>query len=147
MAGAERIEGFSEAEVAALQELAEIALLMKKSGLLGWLRTIAESGDKLVELAAAEYGLLRLLGLFQAVNAGIQGLEPGEFADARINAEKATKCLFAALSKSEPEKAPRVGLMGALRMMGDPDVQKGLGFLMMLAKNLGGCMRAGEEKA
>lgn len=37
----------SEVEAEALAELVEVAVMLKKSGILGWLKAIAENGDKL----------------------------------------------------------------------------------------------------
>ena len=144
MAGKGRLE-LGEAEAEALSELVEVALLLKKSGILGWLKAIAENGDKLLELLASDYPLFRQLALLQAFSGGIARLDVSEFVDARINAEEASYCLFKAVSATQPSKAPRVGLLSALKWLSDKDVQKGLGFLLMLAKNMGSCMSRLEE--
>lgn len=142
-----REEALSGAEAEALRELAEIAVMLKKSGLLGWIRAFIENGDKLVEAFTSEYGLFRALGMIEAVNAGICSLDTGEFIDARMNTEKAMKCLFKALSEADPSKTPRTGLIGLAAMMRDRDVQKGLGYLLFLAKAVGACMGEYESKA
>ncbi len=142
---AEAARRVTEAEAEALAELIEVAVMLKKSGLLGWLKAIAESGDKLVELFTSDYTLFRQLALLQALAGGLGKLDVGEFVDARMNTEKAMYCTFKGLSQTDPAKAPRVGMFGAMRMLGDRDVQKGLGFLLMLAKNLGACLNSMEE--
>jgi uncharacterized protein YjgD (DUF1641 family) len=145
LAGKARLE-IGEVEAEALAELVEVAVMLKKSGILGWLKALAENGDKLIELFTSDYPLFRQLGMLQAVGGGIARLEVGEYVDARMNAEKAFYCAFKGLSKADPAGAPRVGLLGMLRWLSDKDVQKGLGFLLMLAKGLGACMGELEKR-
>ena len=136
----------SEVEAEALAELVEVAVMLKKSGILGWLKAIAENGDKLIELVTSDYTLFRQLALLQALGGGLGKLDVGEFVDARMNAEKTIYCAFKGLSQTDPAKAPRVGMLGALRMLGDKDVQKGLGLLLALAKNMGSCLNEMEKR-
>jgi len=129
--------------VEALQELLEIAVELKKSGILGWLKTIAENGEKLIELAASDYHTFRLLGLLQAASDGVSKLEPAEFAEARRNTEKTVHCLMNGLRRADPAKAPKVGLLGLMGALRDPSIQRGLGLLLELARGLGEC--AGQQ--
>jgi hypothetical protein len=45
--------------------------------------------------------------------------------------------LAAALSATSEATAPRVGAWGALRALGDPDVQRAVGFMLVVARHLG----------
>ncbi len=49
-------------------------------------------------------------------------------------------CGGEALRKLAEEGAPRIGLLGMLKAMRDPEVQKGLGLMLTLLKQLGPCM-------
>ena len=128
-----------EDAVAALEELLEVAVELKKSGVLGWLRALAEMGEKLQELVVSEEPLFRLLGLLQALQGGVSRLEPGEYAQARRNAEETVQCLFKGLTRASPAEAPKPGLLGLMGALRDERVRKGLGLLLSLAAGLGEC--------
>ena len=148
MAVGEKVEGYSDEAIQALQELMEVAVELKKSGMLGWLKTLAESGEKLVELAASDYKIMRMLALLEALQGGVGRLEPGDFAEARRNTEKVTACLFNGLKRADPAKAPKVGgIFGLLGVLRDPAVQRGLGLLIELARGLGECVEAEQKKS
>ena len=101
-------------ETEALKELLELAVKLKKSGLLNIAEAVLNAAEKIDETQLQKI---------------------------KKNTEESMFCLFNTLSSTEPSRAEKVkgifGLMGALR---DPDVQKGLGFIIALAKNLGGCL-------
>jgi len=136
-----------EEGVKALQELLEVAVELKKSGVLGWLKTLAENSEKIIELAASDYPLFRLLALLQAAAGGAARLEPGEFAEARRNTEETIHCLFSGLRRADPAKAPKVGMLGLTSALRDPAVQKGLGLLLEIARGLGECAEAKSKKS
>ncbi len=54
-------------------------------------------------------------------------------------------CGGEALRKVAEEGAPRIGLLGMLKAMRDPEVQKGLGLMLTLLKQLGPCMEKNLE--
>lgn len=128
-----------EEAVEALRELLEIAVEMKRSGVLGMLRRIAEAGEKVEMLIASDEPILRLIGLTQALLGGAARLEPGDYARARRNAEEAVECLLHGLSRAGPAGAPSPGLLGLLGALRDPAVRKGLGLLLEIARGLGEC--------
>ncbi len=129
-----------EIEIQALKELAEIAAEMKKAGILEWLRVFIKEQEEFLSAFNSDPALLRSLGLLGALMDAIRRLDGGEVAGVKDGLEKTLYCALHGFSSVDPAKAkPRglTGLMGALR---DPDVQKGLGFLIDLAKALGSCL-------
>ncbi len=132
--------GLDAASLEALRELAELAAELKKTGLLGMLKEFVSKQEELLELFENDVGLLRLVSLLAAVLEAARNVDGSQVAAIQSNTEKMVGCLLGSLASVDPAKAkPRglTGLMGALR---DPDVQKGLGFIMDLAKALGGCL-------
>jgi len=127
-------------EIAAVKELAEVALALKRGGTLGLLKAMTENGDKLLETIAEEKALLRLLGVGNAALEPVRKLETGEVREIEWNTEELVGALLKALAKTNPKEAPRVGMTAALGYLRDEDVQKGLGFLLVLAKNLGAAL-------
>ena len=127
-------------EVAAVRELAEVALALKKGGTLGILKAMTENGDKLLETIAEEKALLRLVGVGSAALEPVRELETAEVREISWNTEELVRALLKALSKTDPKEVPRVGMTAALGYLRDEDVQKGLGFLLVLAKNLGAAL-------
>ncbi len=140
MSGSSIEAGLDAASLEALRELAELAAELKKTGLLGMLREFVAKQEELLALFQNDVGLLRLVSLLAAVLEAARTVDGGQVAAIQSNTEKMVGCLLGSLASVDPAKAkPRglTGLMGALR---DPDVQKGLGFIMDLAKALGGCL-------
>ena len=129
-----------EFEIQALKELAEIAAEMKKAGLLEWLKVFVKEQEEFLSAFNSDPALLRGLGLLGALMDALRRLDGGEVAGVKSGIETTLYCTLHGFSNVDPAKAkPRglTGLMGALR---DPDVQKGLGFLIDLAKALGACL-------
>ncbi|MEB3851991.1 MAG: DUF1641 domain-containing protein, partial [Desulfurococcales archaeon] len=118
------------------------AVELKRSGVLGLLKTIAGAGESLTALALSDAQVFRALALLQALTGGLARLEPGDFAEARMNAEDSVECLLRGLQEADPAKTPRVGVAGLLSALRDPKVQRGLGFLVQLARGLGGCLES-----
>ena len=127
-------------EVAAVKELAEVALALKKGGTLGLLKAMTENGDKLLETVAEEKALLRLMGVGNAALEPVRELETAEVREISWNTEELVRALLKALAKTDPKEVPKVGMTAALGYLRDEDVQKGLGFLLTLAKNLGAAL-------
>jgi len=128
------------AGVEALKELAELAVALKKSGLLGMAKQFLDKSEDMLDLMQNDTGLLRLVAVAAAILEAARRVDPGRVYAIQTNTEKAFTCLLEGLGSADPAKSkPRglTGLMGALR---DPDVQKGLGFIIDLAKALGGCL-------
>ena len=128
---------FTPEEIAAVKELVEVAVALKKSGTLGLLKSFTENGDKLLETIAEEKAVLRLTAIGNAALEPIREMEPEKVNDISLNVEELTKALFEALAQTNPKEVPKVGMTAALGYLRDEDIQKGLGFLLTLAKNLG----------
>jgi len=131
---------FSEAEIQALKDLMDLAVQLKKSGLLGMLKTILEDTEGAMAGMQADTSLLRLGVLIGALFEASRRLDGGQIASLKMNTEDAAYCLLNSLAATNPAKAEPKGMFGLLGALRDPDVQKGLGFIIALAKNLGGCM-------
>lgn len=127
-------------EVAAVKELAEVALALKRGGTLGLLKSMTENGDKLLETIAEEKAVLRLAGIGNAALEPVRELETDDVINLNWNTEEVVRALLKALAKTNPKEAPKVGMTAALGYLRDEDVQKGLGFLLTLAKNLGAAL-------
>jgi len=128
---------FTPEEIAAVKELVEVAVALKKSGTLGILKAMTENGDKLLETISEETAVLRLLSVGNAALEPVRELEVEDVRKLSWNTEELVKALLKALAETNPKEVPRVGMTGAIGYLRDEDVQKGLGFLLTLAKNLG----------
>lgn len=67
------------------------------------------------------------------------GTSLGEIADATTDSDTvaALSALLSAIGEAGNEPSERVGALGLLREMRDPDVQRGLGFLIAVARMTG----------
>ena len=128
---------FTPEEISAVKELVEVAVALKKSGTLGLLKSLTENGDKLLETIAEEKAVLRLTAIGNAALEPLRGMEAEKVNDISTNVEELVKALLKALAETNPKEVPKVGMTGAIGYLRDEDVQKGLGFLLTLAKNLG----------
>jgi uncharacterized protein YjgD (DUF1641 family) len=131
---------FTPEEIAAVKELVGVAVALKQSGTLGLLKAMAENGDHLLETISEEKGLLRVVAVGNAALEPVRELEAEKVNDLSFNVEELVDALVKALAKTNPKEVPRVGMTAALGYLRDEDVQKGLGFLLTLAKNLGAAL-------
>lgn len=138
------VENTAQLETEALKELLEVAVELKKSGVLGMLKEFLTDFDGFMTSIENDPSLFRLVGLLGAVVEAARKLDGAQVAGLKKNTEDAVYCLFNSLSTTEPGKAKKVGLFGLMGALRDPDVQKGLGFIIALAKNLGGCLNKTE---
>ncbi|WP_099211008.1 DUF1641 domain-containing protein [Thermococcus henrietii] len=128
---------FTPEEISAVKELVEVAVALKKSGTLGILKAMTENGDKLLETIAEEKVVLRLTAIGNSALEPVRELEVEDVRKLSWNTEELVKALLKALAETNPKEVPKVGTTGAIGYLRDEDVQKGLGFLLTLAKNLG----------
>ena len=122
--------------------LAEAAVRLRETGLLELLVVLAENYEDLVEqLSTREAAAAGSLAA-----AALRGLGRGEAWKAAPTVEKALACTVEALEPGKLEAVPPIGgLVSLLRSLGDPDVAKGLGILVHLARSLGRCFRSASE--
>ena len=126
-----------EQAVKALLSLAEAAARLKESGLLDMLSAMAEKYEELL-LYTNDQRVFHALALAEAALNGLKKADPWK---AKPAVEALTSCLIEsmdaeALSRVQPVK----GLFGLLRALSDPDVARGLGVLIYMAKRLGACL-------
>jgi len=137
---------FSEFEVEALRELVELAVELKKSGILGMLKSAVSDSEEAFHALTSDPSLFRLAALAGALLEAGRRIDGSQVAGIKRTVETASYCLLDSLANTDPAKAEPKGMMGAVSALRDPDVQKGLGFLLALAKNLGACLnRAGSQ--
>ncbi|MCE4625916.1 MAG: DUF1641 domain-containing protein [Desulfurococcales archaeon] len=135
-------------ELEALKELLEVAVELKKSGILGMLKSFLSEGEEALAGLQRDPSLLRLGVLLGALFEAARRLEAEKTVQLKMNVEDASYCLFNTLAEVSPAKAePKGGIFGLMGVLRDPDVQKGLGYLIAMAKSLGACMRRMEGKA
>ncbi len=142
---AERIEA-GELEVQALKDLLEVAVKLKKSGILGMLNTLLSDTEETLAGIQADTSLLRLGTLIGALFEAARRLDAAKTPYLKMYTEDASFCLLNTLAETNPAQAQPKGMMGLMGALRDPDVQKGLGYLIAIAKNLGACLRKMEGK-
>ncbi|MCE4627619.1 MAG: DUF1641 domain-containing protein [Desulfurococcales archaeon] len=142
---AEKIEA-GELEVQALKDLLEVAVKLKEMGIIGMLKEFLSNSEENLAGLQADVSLLRLGVLLGAMLEASRRLPGEKTASLKMNVEDASYCLFSSLADTNPAKTKKVGLTGLMGALRDPDVQKGLGFLIGMAKNLGACLRKLEKE-
>jgi len=135
----------AQLETEALKELLEVAVELKKTGVLGMLKEFLADSEGFMTSIQNDPSIFRLVSLVGAIVEAARKLDGAQIAGLKKNTENTVYCLFNSLSSTEPEKAEKVGMLGLMGALRDPDVQKGLGFIIALAKNLGGCLNRGAE--
>ncbi len=127
----------TEEDARVIQELITLARHLKAGGYLSLFTELTTNGDLLLEHLANERAIIRGLGLAEAAMDPIKNMPPDKMPKLRAHILQLVGSLIEAISETDPKAAPRVGMFGALKYLNDPQVQKGLGFILTLAKNLG----------
>ncbi|ALL01907.1 hypothetical protein Pyrde_1864 [Pyrodictium delaneyi] len=130
---------FDEEGMKALETLVEVAVYLKESGILDLLRVVAERSGELLTIIANDPALHRVSALADGATRGITRLKPEEVISVKQNIEKLTECTLRSMAAVNPADVKPVGLFGMLGALRDRDVQRGLGLLLAIAKNLGAC--------
>jgi len=136
----------TEEDARVIEELIKVARHLKAGGYLSLITEITTNGDLLLEHLANERAIIRSLGLAEAAVDPIENMPPEKLPKLRYHILHMVGATIEALSETDPKKAPRVGMMGALKYLNDPHVQRGLGFLLTLAKNLGKALEEYEPR-
>jgi len=136
----------TEEDARVVQELITVARHLKAGGYLSLITELTTNGDLLLEHLANERAAIRGLGLLEAVTDPIKNMPPQDMPRVRHHLVQLVGSLLHAMADTNPKEAPRVGMLGALKYLNDPQVQKGLGFLLALAKNLGKALEEYEPR-
>lgn len=136
----------TEEDAKTVEELIRLARHLKAGGYLGIFTEMTGNGDLLLEHIAGEREIIRGAALAEAAMDPIKNMPPQQVPKVRHNLVHLMGPLLGALAQTNPKEAPKVSMFGALKYLGDPGVQKGLGFLLELAKNLGKAMDEYEAK-
>lgn len=131
-----------ELQAQALAQLLDAIVGLKRSGLLGLLSYLADKADESFLAAATDPALMRLLAVLASLQRGITKVEAEDLSRAQNNLEDLTSCAFKALGSVDLSQPRRIGLIGLLNKLNDPDISQGLGILLDIAKGLGSCVRA-----
>ena len=130
----------TEEDAKTVEELIRLARQLKVGGYLGIFTEMTTNGDLLLEHIAGEREVIRGAALAEAAMDPIKNMPPTHVPKIRHNLVHLMGPLVEALAQTNPKETPKVGMFGALKYLSDPGVQKGLGFLLELAKNLGKAM-------
>ena len=131
-----------ELQAQALAQLLDAIVGLKRSGLLGLLSYLADKADESFLAAATDPALMRLLAVLASLQRGITRVDADDLSRAQNNLEDLTSCAFKALGSVDLSQPRRIGLIGLLNKLNDPDISQGLGILLDIAKGLGSCVRA-----
>jgi len=131
-----------EVQAQALAQLLDAIVGLKRSGLLGLLSYIADRADESFLAAATDPALMRLLAVLASLQRGITRVDAVDLSRAQNNLEDLTSCAFKALGSVDLSQPRKIGLIGLLNKLNDPDISQGLGILFDIAKGLGSCVRA-----
>ncbi len=127
-----------EKSMEALITLAETAAKLKESGILDMLETIAEKYEELLLYTSSDHRVYHALAALEAVLTGLKKSDPWRYKPAL---EKMTECLVNAFDPETLQEArPVQGVFSLMKALRDPDVAKGLGVLIAIAKSLGRCV-------
>ncbi|PMP60922.1 MAG: hypothetical protein C0171_01690 [Caldisphaera sp.] len=147
MAENEGVEEVSpEIQAQTLSMLLNSISSLKKSGLLGLINYLAEKSDDTFLTMSDDPVIMRLVGLLATLSRGVEKVDGVQFAKAKMTVEDLTTCAINAMSSVDITKPRKLGLMGLMRSLGDPDVSQGLGILLDIAKNLGACARSKKKE-
>ncbi len=127
----------TEEDARVIEELVTLARHLKAGGYLSLITELTTNGDLLLEHLANERAAIRGLGLLEALADPIKNMPPQDMPRVRHHLVQLVGSALQAVAETDPKRAPRVGMLGALKYLNDPQVQKGLGYLLTLAKNLG----------
>ncbi|WP_018258916.1 DUF1641 domain-containing protein [Halomicrobium katesii] len=121
-----------------LQDALDTLLALQESGTLDELAELAEVGS--LATAALDDEMVRSLA---GTGAGL-----GEVAQTATDDDTrdGIETLLDSVGKAEQEPADRVGLLGLLRRLREPDVQYGLGYLLALLGAIGRERPSGESR-
>lgn len=135
-----------EVQAQTIGELLNAIASLKKSGILGLINYLAEKSDDTFLTIADDPVIMRLAGLLATLGRGIEKVDGIQYAKAKMAVEDLATCAFNALGDIDVSKPRKLGLMGLMRALGDPDVSQGLGILLDLAKGLGACARSKKKE-
>lgn len=141
----EKINAGEDAMEESVKDAINVLLELKKSGMLGMLKYLAEHSNDVFLSVATDPSIMRGVAVLAALLAGLERVDAGTLSNAQVNLEKLTSCAVSALGSVDLKKSRKIGLMGLLSALNDPDVSYGLALLIEIAKGLGSCARKNEN--
>ncbi len=126
----------------ALQRLLDVAHTLHKNGVLDFIEQTAHLTPELLSYLTDP----RILKIGANISFLLHLLEMIEPTMITVMVDNFSEALSKNLTPEVFKDPPRVGLSGILRMLGDPDVQRALGFLFLLLKSFGqSIQKSGKE--
>ena len=122
-------------EINALEELLELVVKLKKTGVLDLLNRVVDIFDRNRE--AAENLLTLIEGLLEGISQAYEGQE--DKASLKQFMTRASKCVSETIQTTDLARAKPLGLTGILSSLRDKNVQKGIGVIFELLRQLGRC--------
>ncbi len=135
-----------EVQAQALSQLLSSIISLKRSGLLGLINYLAEKADDTFLAISDDPVLMRLAGLLASLGRGVEKVDGTQFAKAKMGIEDLASCTMNAIADVDLAKPRKLGVMGLMSALRDPDVSQGIGILLDIAKNLGACARSKKKE-
>ncbi|MEB3755577.1 MAG: DUF1641 domain-containing protein [Desulfurococcales archaeon] len=135
----------TELETEVIKDLVELIKELKKTGLLGMIKEFVKDFEAFLANMQNDTSFTRTFMLLGAFLEATRKLDGSQMAGLKLSTENATYCALDSLSKTDASKAKPRGLWGLMSALRDPDVQKGIGYVVEIMKNLGSCMNKKEE--
>ncbi len=117
----------------ALQRVIDVAHALHKNGVLDFLEQISHLTPELLSYLTDP----RILKIGANISFLLHLLELLDPTMITVMFDNFNKALSQNLTPEVFKDPPRVGLSGLIRMLGDPDVQRALGFIFLLLKSFG----------
>ncbi len=132
-----------EVEGKSIEELVELLLKLKESGLLDTLKAMLERYEDLMTLLAQDTRMFHAMAVMEGALNGLEEADPGKLKWATMGM---VNCLTKGMEEVYDGKVEKVGLVGLLKALREPEVMYGLGMLLTMARAMGKCMMEMEEK-
>ena len=126
-----------ELEGKALEELVELLEKLKESGLLDTLKAMLERYEDLMTLLAEDRRMFHAMAVAEGALNGLEEADPAKLKWATMGL---VKCMAKGMEELYEGKVEKVGLVGLLKALREPEVMVGLGALLTMARALGRCM-------
>ena len=119
---------------------------LKKSGILEMLTYFAKNANEAFLSVANDPTLIRGLAILAALLRGLEKADADMLSGAQNNLSEITKCAINSLGNIDMKKKRKLGLLGLLQSLNDPDISYGLALLLELAKGIGACASKNNQR-
>jgi len=120
-------------KVEALERLIEVAVKLHENGTLDFIENISDISSEVLSYLTDP----RILKIWANIAYILHFLELIDPTILSVMGNNFTKSLNEVLNPDTFKNPPKVGLSGIIKMLGDPDVQRALGFIFLFLKAFG----------